>query len=151
VSFEMSLQRIPVRPDLLSADLEDLSAVTLMGSRCRQCAETALGVSSLCQNCGSADLKPIALGREGVLWTYTVVRHKPPGDYRGPEPFVPFGLGLVELPEGIRVLAPLGGAVDALHIGQPLVFSPTLLKGDAGDEIVAFEFVPPNTNTGVVS
>ena len=60
---------------------------------------------------------------------------------------------LVELPEGIRVLAPLGGAVDALHIGQPLVFSPTLLKGDAGAEIVAFEFVPrnTNTNTGVVS
>ncbi len=138
----MTGQRLPVREGLLSPSLDHLASVTLLGSRCRHCGETALGTSTLCQNCGSDDLTSIPLGTQGTLWTYTVVRHKPPGDYRGPDPFVPFGLGLVELPEGIRVLAPLGGDVDQLHVGQTLVFKPTLLNGDEGGELVAFQFVP---------
>ena len=139
----MTGQRMPVREGLLSSSLDDLAAVTLLGSRCSHCGETALGVSAVCQNCGSEDLTPIPLGTRGTLWTYTVVRHKPPGDYRGPDPFVPFGLGLVELPEGIRVLAPLGGDVETLRIGQPLVFEPTILDGGNGGELVSFQFVAP--------
>ncbi len=138
----MTGQRTPIREGLLGPALHDLTSVTLMGSRCSQCGETALGTSALCQNCGSDDLTPIPLSRRGTLWTYTVVRHKPPGDYRGPDPFVPFGLGLVELPEGIRVLAPLGGDVEALRIGQAVVFKPAILDGDSGGELVAFRFVP---------
>ena len=42
----------------------------------------------------------------------------PPGAYKGPEPFVPFALGLVELPEGLRVMSPLEGDIDALKIGN---------------------------------
>jgi hypothetical protein len=135
-------QRIPVREGLLSQALDDLGGVALIGSRCRTCGETALGASTLCQNCGCDDLAVIPLAKEGTLWTYTVVRYKPPGDYRGPDPFIPYGLGLVELPEGIRVLSPLGCDVEALSIGQTLVFKPTLLAGDNGDELVSFEFVP---------
>jgi uncharacterized protein len=142
-------QRIPVREGLLSESLADLSVISLMGSRCRNCRETALGVSSLCQNCGSDDLTTIPLGIRGTLWTYTVVRHKPPGDYRGPHPFVPYGLGLVELPEGIRVLSPLGTDVDTLRIGQALVFKPIILSGDNGNELVSFEFVPADQKDGI--
>ncbi len=131
-----------MREGLLSAPLDDLSAVTLMGSRCSRCHETSLGVGSLCQNCGSDALTAVSLGKNGTLWTFTVVRHKPPGDYRGAEPFVPFGLGLVELPEGIRVLAPLGTAIDGLHIGQDLVFQPVVFADGQGGELVAFEFLP---------
>ncbi len=138
----MTGQRIPVREGLLSQALDDLSGVTLIGSRCRNCGETALGESALCQNCGLDDLEAIPLAKEGTLWTYTVVRHKPPGDYRGPDPFIPYGLGLVELPEGIRVLSPLGCDVETLTIGQTMVFKPTILAGDDGDELVSFQFVP---------
>ena len=51
----------------------------------------------------------ILLSRKGKLWTWTVQRFPPPappfiGD---PESFVPFGVGYVERPEGIRVEARL--------------------------------------------
>jgi len=78
-----------------------------MGSKCKDCGEVALGKRQGCSNCGGENLEGAPLGRRGKLWTYTVIRHKPPGDYKGPDPFVPFGLGLVELPEGIRVLSPI--------------------------------------------
>jgi uncharacterized OB-fold protein len=136
-----SLSPTPVREGLLSEPLTAPDAVSLMGSRCAGCGETALGVSRLCQNCGSDDLAPMPLSREGKLWTYTVVRHRPPGDYMGPDPFVPFALGLVELPDGIRVFSPIGGDVEALSIGQPLRFRPVRL-GEGERAVTAFEFTP---------
>lgn len=144
----MTIPRAPVRKGLLSSPLEDLSVVTLLGSRCGDCRETILGVSTLCPNCGSIELTTLPLSREGILWTYTIVRYKPPGDYCGVEPFVPFGLGLVELPEGIRILTPLGTNVDELSIGQSLVFRPTILQTSNGDELIAFEYVPAGTERG---
>jgi uncharacterized protein len=147
----MTIRRAPVREGLLSSPLDDLSTVTLLGSRCACCGETALGASAQCQNCGSTGLTMLPLSRQGVLWTYTVVRHKPPGDYRGPDPFVPFGLGLVELPEGIRVLAPLGTDVDTLYIGQLLTFRPTILEANESGELIAFEYVPAEPEQVVAS
>jgi uncharacterized protein len=134
-------RRVPVREGLLSPVLDDLTQVTLMGSRCTRCAETTLGRSSSCQNCGSEELVSIPLDTSGTLWTYTVVRHRPPGDYRGPEQFVPFGLGLVELAQGLRVLTPISGDVERLSIGQRLTFEPTIVPGGDDEEVVAFQFV----------
>ena len=78
------------------------------------------------------------LGPADSAATIEVTRAWRPGD----ELLVSFGLGLVELPEGIRVLSPLSCDVETLAIGQKLVFKPTILAGDKGDELVSFEFVP---------
>jgi uncharacterized OB-fold protein len=86
-------------------------------------------------------VKTIALGRRGILWTYTVARNRPPGAFKGADPFVPFGLGLVELPEGIRVYAPLEGAVDKLKVGAPLTFKAYVThRDDDGRDVVGFAF-----------
>lgn len=74
-----------------------------------------------------------------MLWTYTVSRHRPPGDYRGAEPFEPYGLGLIELPEGIRVMSPLHGDIDELEIGAAAEFAP-YVRREADGEVVAFSF-----------
>jgi hypothetical protein len=71
-----------------------------------------------------------------------VIRNRPPGDYRGPDPFVPFGEGLVEMPEGIRVLSPLAGDVDKLAIGMKMKFEAYKLYQNAdGADVIAFMFV----------
>jgi uncharacterized OB-fold protein len=134
--------RRPIRDGLLCGPLGDLSAVHLAGARCATCAEVSLGSSAVCPNCGSDAVEAIALGDHGVLWTYTIVRHKPPGDYRGPDPFEPFGMGLVELPDGVRVLAPLGGGLADLSIGLAMRFRPLVRIDDDGGETVAFDFAP---------
>lgn len=144
----MTTRRTPVREGLLSSPLDDLSTVTLLGSRCGDCGETALGASPTCQNCGSGALATLPLSRKGTLWTFTVVRHKPPGDYRVLDPFVPFGLGLVELPEGIRVVARLGTNLGALRIGQAVIFKPMLIEGGENEELIGFEYVPAESGEG---
>lgn len=137
-----SPSRRAVRDGLLSESLSDLSRVTLMGSRCSDCGETTLGVNPICPNCGNQSVRPLPLSKTGTLWTFTVVRHKPPGDYKGPDPFVPFGLGLVELPEGVRVLSPLAGAPEQFKIGLQMEFHAYVRPGGRDPEVVQFAFQP---------
>lgn len=130
--------RKPIREDLLTGPLDDLGQVRLCGGRCKDCGEATLGLSELCPNCGGADVAPITFSGRGSVWTYTVVRYRPPGDYKGPEPFVPFALGLIELPEGLRVLAPIGGDPEAVKIGMPVQFHPYARE----DGVVEFNYSP---------
>jgi uncharacterized OB-fold protein len=133
-----SVERRPVRPGLLAGDLSDLSKVKLAGSRCKLCGEATLGTSNLCPNCGSDEVAPIEMSDAGQVWTYTVVRYKPPGDYKGSDPFKPFAMGLIELPEGLRVLAPIGGDVETVRIGMAVVFHPYVRD----DGVVEFNYAP---------
>jgi len=136
-------KRVPIGEGLLTAPLNPLENVRLLGSRCKSCGEVALATVSSCSNCGSEDLDVIPLSGTGTLWTYTVIRNRPPGDYRGADPFVPFAEGLVELPDGIRVLSPLGGDIDKLAIGMEMKFEASKFYRNAdGADVIAFKFVP---------
>lgn len=133
-------RRIPIRERLLSMPLSPLEDVRLLGSRCKSCGEVGLGELSSCQNCTGEDLVVIPLSPNAKLWTYTVIRNKPPGDFKGT---VPMGEGLVELPEGIRVKSPLGGDVEKLKIGMDLRFiAYPLYENEKGEEVIAFRFDP---------
>ena len=132
--------RTPIREGLLSGPLAELDRVRLAGCKCDACGETSLGSRTICPNCGRDTVHDIALSDRGFLWSYTIVRHRPPGNYKGPEPFVPFGLGLVELPDGIRVLAPIQCDITKLEIGLELRFKPYVRTDGDGREVVAFAF-----------
>lgn len=132
--------RQPIRAGLLTAPLSELATVRLLGSRCEACGETTLGESTTCPNCGSDAVLQLPLSRRGHLWTYTVVRHRPPGNYRGPDPFVPFALGLVELPEGLRVLAPIEADITRLKIGAEVQLRAFVRGRDPDREVVSFAF-----------
>lgn len=142
--------RTPIREGLLSGPLSELERVRLAGCKCRSCGETSLGSRTMCPNCGHDTVQDVPLSNRGVLWTFTVVRHRPPGNYKGPEPFVPFGMGLVELPDGLRVLSPLDCDIDQLKIGLELQFKPYVRKDEDGREVVAFAFGSLNRGEGHV-
>ena len=136
-------KRIPIREGLFTMPLSPLVQVSLVGSKCRNCGEVSLGTVSSCPNCAGQDLEVIPLSQRGKLWTYTVIRHRPPGDYKGPDPFIPFGEGLVELAEGIRVKSPIDGDVDRLKIGTELgLVVYKLYENEEGNEVIAFKFKP---------
>ncbi len=132
---------VAIRDGLLCGPLSQLAQVRLAGSKCTNCGETSLGTVKICPNCGRDSVQNIALGNRGVLWSFTIVRHRPPGNYKGPDPFVPFGMGLVELPEGLRVLSPIQCDIDKLKIGLALQFKPYVRHDDDRD-VVAFGFEP---------
>ena len=136
-------KQLPIREDLFRTPLSPLEQVTLIGSECKDCSEISLGKRQICSNCGGKDLEERPLSRKGKLWTYTIIRHKPPGDYRGPDPFTPFGLGLVELPEGIRVLSPIQCELKKISIGMELALEVYPLYTDENkNEVMAFRFRP---------
>jgi len=136
-------QKVEVRAGLFTSPLTSLAQVRLQGSKCKTCGEVLLGKRNACEHCGGEQMEGIPLGQRGKIWTYTVIRHKPPSDYKGPDPFVPFGLGLVELPEGIRVISPITGDVDKIHIGMNVeleVFP--LYTDEKNNEVISFRFRP---------
>lgn len=138
--IEDGIKRVPIHEGLLTTPLSQLEDVRLLGSRCQDCGEVGLGKVSSCQHCAGENLEVIPMSRNGKLWTYTVIRNKPPGDFKGE---VPMGEGLVELPEGIRVKSPLGGDVEALEIGMDLEFvAYELYKNEDGEAVIAFRFDP---------
>ncbi|MGI6485199.1 MAG: Zn-ribbon domain-containing OB-fold protein [Tepidanaerobacteraceae bacterium] len=133
-------KRVPICKGLLTDSLSELKNVRLLGTKCNSCGEVGLGKLSSCQNCAGEDLEVIPLSNRGTLWTYTVIRHVPPGDFKGK---VPMGEGLVELPEGIRVKTPLGVDIEKIEIGMPLEFKAyPLYENENGEEVIAFRFDP---------
>jgi uncharacterized protein len=136
-----------IRDDFFSEPRDDIAAIHLMGSACGDCAEVSLGRPPACPNCQSEALSPLPLGRTGTLYSYTVVRNQPPGDYKGAtNPFVPYAVGLVELPEGLRILCRIDAALDALTIGAPLTLSihPYYQNAD-GETVLSYSYAATET------
>ena len=132
----------PIKEGLVTSATGDIDDIQLLGSKCQNCGEVSIGTNAVCLNCGSDQIEAIELSAEGQLWTYTVIRHKPPGDYLGPDPFEPFALGLVELPDGVRIMSPIEGDVESLQIGAKLRLTPWILQSGDGQAYRAFRFAP---------
>jgi uncharacterized OB-fold protein len=100
---------------LVVADAD--GACRLLGHRCATCGVLGFPRAGWCSSCGAADPEPVELGSAGgELFGWTEVGTAPPG-YEGP---VPYGFGIVELDDGIRVLGRLDASVDvaSLSFGQ---------------------------------
>lgn len=139
------MAKIPIKDELFTKPLEPIGKVRLAGSKCKNCDEVFLGRSLGCENCGSQDLEGISLSNEGILYTYTVLHTPPRGIYKGQQdPFVPLGIGLIELPEGCRIMAPLTvNHVEQLKIDMPMrLIVDTLYIDEEGNEVVSFKFGP---------
>jgi uncharacterized OB-fold protein len=95
----------------------------LNGARCSSCGHTTLEVRRICPSCwakGKMEVAPI--GREGFLYTYTVI-HQAPAGFEAP-----IAVGYVDLPEGIRVFAHLDGSPETLKIGGKVALTIEPLK-----------------------
>lgn len=135
-------ERIPVGKGLLTEPLDQLEQVRLVGTHCRDCGEVMFGTYHSCANCASENVEQIPLSKRGTLWSYTVINHCPPAPYKGPtDPFIPFGEGLVELPEGVRVVSVLDCDLKRIHIGMELeLVTYPLFVDDDGKEVIAWKF-----------
>lgn len=133
---------IPVAEGLFSWPSDDPQ---LIGSKCPACGEVTFPAQTGCPACPCDDCEQIGLSRRGTLWTWTIQHFPPPHPYLGdPRTFVPFGVGYIELAEGVRVEARLTqNEAERLRIGMEmeLVIEPFGLN-DRGQRVVTFAFGP---------
>ena len=82
----------------------------------------------------------VELADRGTLYLHTAVEKPPPG-YRG---ITPYGFGVVELPEGIRVISRLTESrPDRLQEGMPMrLVLEDLFIDDSGRTVVGWAFSP---------
>lgn len=123
----------------LFRDCGDGSA-RLLGGLCRSCSRHHFPRGEVCPYCSSDLTEAAELGPDGALWLFTSVLRPPPG-YRGD---VPFGFGIVDLDEGVRVVTRLTEAKTAeLSTGQPMrLVVDRLHIDDDGEEVFTYAFAP---------
>ncbi|HEY1650779.1 MAG TPA: Zn-ribbon domain-containing OB-fold protein [Acidimicrobiales bacterium] len=132
--------RVMVRPGLFSDPEAGSDSAALLGSRCAACGSHLFPRVDACTYCATEDPEPVELSTQGTLWSWTAVTASPPG-YEGD---VPFGIGIVELPEGIRIISRLTESDPAaLQPGQPMEFRVVNLYADSeGNDVVTYAFAP---------
>jgi uncharacterized OB-fold protein len=119
----------------------------LLASRCADCSELTFPKQKSCPACTGRESEEVQLSPRGTLWTWTVQNFPPPPPYTGPqdrEVFVPYGVGYVELPEGIRVEGRLTeNDPSRLEIGMDMeIVLEKFIQNEDGDDLMTFAFRP---------
>ncbi|BCK54917.1 Zn-ribbon domain-containing OB-fold protein [Nocardia wallacei] len=136
-------------PKALAPDVSTWPAENprLIGSRCGACGATTWPRQPRCPRCSAADMTDLLLPRRGTLVAWTTQGFVPKLPYAGKEnagDFEPFGIGLVQLGEQVRVETRLTTAdPKVLRFGMDveLTFVP-LYVDDAGEEVLTCAFTP---------
>jgi uncharacterized OB-fold protein len=119
----------------------------LIGSRCADCGAVTFPAQSRCPRCSRTDMAELALPRRGTLVSWTTQGFPPKFPYMGDpkaSTFEPFGVGLVQLDEVVRVESRLTeNDPEKLDFGMEVELRIVPFYTDAdGDEIMTFAFAP---------
>ncbi len=119
----------------------------LIGGRGEGCAAVTFPNQVSCPRCGSVEMAEHLLPRRGTLWTFTTQEFLPKEPYAGGETmetFRPYGVGLVQLGDEVRVEGRLTVAdPDALEIGMELQLVVVPFRTDPdGTEVMTYAFAP---------
>jgi len=118
----------------------------LIGTKCLSCGSYFFPKTLSCNNpdCEEKKVEEVLLSRRGKLYSYTMQHYTPPPPAKFSEPFVPYGIGLVELPEGIRVIGRLTTShTGELRIGMDVELTvEKICEDDQGNELVTYKFKP---------
>lgn len=124
-------------------DGTDGTEPALIASRCTSCASMFFPpTEGFCRNpgCSGEEFEAAPLSRRGQIWSYTDARYQPPPPYiPGADPYAPFALAAVELPEGLVVLGQVaaGFGVDDLWVGDEVeLVVETAYTDDSGERTI---------------
>ena len=138
-----NITRIPIVEGVFT---ETPEGPRLIGSRCVDCGTPHFPRSPVCRNpnCNGRVVEDMHLSTRGELWSFTIQYYKPPSPMRFDDPFVPYGIGLVDLAEGLRILSMISAPdPEWLKIGMQveLVLEP-LYHDDQGNAVITWKFRP---------
>ena len=102
-----------------------LSEDRLMGSRCRQCGALSVPPRSVCIKCYGSEMEWVKIKGRGKLAAFTCISIGPPFMRKeGYDRKHPYVSGVVELEEGVKVVARIegvdGSKPESIRIGTPV-------------------------------
>ncbi len=116
----------------------------LIGSRCKKCGALAFPKTTYCVNPDCEKVKEnveeIKFSNKGVLYTHTVHQYAPSVPFKL-DPFKPYGVAMVDLPEGIRVLGMLT-TTEGIKIGMPVEMTVGKMYEDQDNEYITWMWQP---------
>ncbi len=116
----------------------------LLGSKCNDCHELFFIERQICENCNGQNLETVALSTKGKLYAFTVMYYPAPPPYQAPDPFEPYGVGWIELPEGLVLYSLLTeNDPQKLKVGMDMELRIECLRqDDNGNDIMVSKYRP---------
>ena len=134
--------RIPVAKDLFRWSDGN---VELIGSRCQGCGTHYFPKRLSCCNpdCQEKEVIEVQFSGCGRLYSYTVQEYRPPPLFKM-EAWSPYAIGVIELPEGLRVMGMLTGlTLDEIAIDMAVELTvDALYRDEQGREVMTYKFKP---------
>ena len=124
----------------------DDRGVVLLGGRCGDCGTVTFPVQDSCPRCSGSSTVSVELPSAGTLWSYTVQSFRPKRPFLGPDDFVPFGVGYIDLGPVIVEARLTVNDPDQLEIGDSMTLTTMVNHHDAdGSEVLTYAFGPSST------
>jgi uncharacterized OB-fold protein len=142
----MEIQQMEVMPFNDISYERFLSEEKLMGSRCQRCDALFVPPRSICIKCHGTEMEWVEMRGKGKLAAFTCIAIGPPFMIKeGYDRQHPYISGVVELEEGVRVVARIegmdGSKPETIKIGTPVQVE-FLHRGEANSSKTFLAFKP---------
>jgi uncharacterized OB-fold protein len=120
----------------------------LLGNRCTQCGSYFFPkAAGFCRNpgCDGTEFDEVPLSNRGKVWSFTTNHYAPPAPFVASDPFEPYSVAAVELPEEkMVVLGQVADGVDPemLWVGSDVQLILGTLFEDEDHEYVVWKWKP---------
>jgi len=136
-------KRVPVAEGLF---IETAEGPRLLGSRCAGCGTPYFPRSAVCHHpeCRESKIEEASFGPRGTLWSCAIQNYPPPAPARYDEPYAPYAVGMVDMPEGLRVLARIStDDPKGIEAGAEVeLVLERLYLDESGNEVITWKFRP---------
>jgi len=127
-------ETVPVREGTF---VEDADGGRLLGNKCKSCGQFFFPKARFCFTCFNKDMEEAVLSRHGRLYSYTIA-HMPSTHFQPP-----YAIGFVDLPEGVRVFAPLRMTDDKpFKVGMDMEVVIEKLWQEDDKKVIGYKFKP---------
>ena len=135
--------RVPIAEGLFT---EGVDGPRLLGSKCASCGTPYFPRSAVCHNpeCRESKMEEASFEPRGTLWSCAIQNYPPPAPARYEEPYTPYALGMVDMPEGLRVLGRIStDDPEGVQVGAEVeLVLERLYLDEEGNEVITWKFRP---------
>ena len=124
-------KKVFIRDDLFK---ETSDGIVLVGSKCAVCERAFFPKADFCTYCLSTEMEEIELSKRGTLYSYTITRVPVP---KFP---TPHAVGMITLPEKVRLTAPLVIGEEDFKVGSEMEMEICTLWTEEDCDVVGYKF-----------